>query len=245
MASFLTEAREITYPSRESVHGPLGPLLVCMTFVSGVVDSFGFLVLGHVFVANQTGNLVLLGLALAGAPDLSAPAHAVGLASFAVGAFIGGRIGARRLDHRGRFLFAEAIGEAAFLIVGVVLAALTENPPQTAYRYSLIFFLASAMGIQTAAARKLAVPDLNTTTFTQVIAGIFADSALGVGKGSQIGRRVVPLGAMVAGACAGTALVMAHRIVFPPLIASLVAGAIAVTAGLLRRSNDRWASFTR
>jgi hypothetical protein len=55
----------------------------------------------------------------------------------------------------------------------------------------------------------------------------------------------VPLGAILAGACAGTALVMAHRIVFPPLIASLIGGAIAVTAGLLRRSNDRWASFTR
>ncbi len=34
------------------------------------------------------------------------------------------------------------------------------------------------MGIQTAAARKLAVPDLTTTTFTQLITATMIDSAL-------------------------------------------------------------------
>jgi uncharacterized membrane protein YoaK (UPF0700 family) len=37
-----------------SKHGPLPRLLVGLTFVSGVVDAFGFLRLGHVFVANMT-----------------------------------------------------------------------------------------------------------------------------------------------------------------------------------------------
>ena len=37
-------------------------LLLCMT--SGIVDVIGYIGLGHVFTANMTGNIVLLGLAI-------------------------------------------------------------------------------------------------------------------------------------------------------------------------------------
>jgi uncharacterized membrane protein YoaK (UPF0700 family) len=244
MASFFAQAREIIYPGRDSADGPLGTLLLCMTFVSGLVDSFSFLVLGHVFVGNQTGNFILLGLALAGAPGFSPPAQAAALVSFAIGTAVGGWLKVRRSGHRGRYLFAATVGEGAFLIGGTVLAALIEDPLQRGHRLSLIAVLALAMGIQTATARKLAVPDLTTTTFTQLITATFSDSAIVGGKGSHIGRRVVPLGVILAGAFVGTALVVADHIVLPLLIASLVACVVAVTAGLLRRSNDRWTSFT-
>ena len=35
--------------------------------ITGLVDSFSYLVLGHVFVANMTGNVVFFAFALAGA----------------------------------------------------------------------------------------------------------------------------------------------------------------------------------
>ena len=54
---------------------------------------------------------------------------------------------------------------------------------------------------------------------------------------------IIPLGVLLAGAFISTALVVADHIVFPLLIAALVAGAVAATAGLLRRSNDRWVNF--
>ena len=38
-----------------------------MTFTTGIVDAASFLALGHVFTANMTGNIVLLGFALRGA----------------------------------------------------------------------------------------------------------------------------------------------------------------------------------
>ena len=155
---------------------------------SCLVDVFSYLVLGHVFVANQTGNFILLGMALAGAPGFLVSAQAVALVSFAVGAVIGGRINVRRADHRGRYLFAAAAGEGVFLVAGAVLAALTENPARSGYRFSLIFVLALAMGIQTASARKLAVPDLTTTTFTQLITATFSESAIG---GGMVRRSVV------------------------------------------------------
>src|SRR5947209_5854024 len=40
--------------------------LLILTFVTGMVDAVSFLGLGHVFTANMTGNVVLLGFAVAG-----------------------------------------------------------------------------------------------------------------------------------------------------------------------------------
>ena len=139
------------------------------------------------------------------------------LVSFAIGAAVGGRLRAGRLPHRGRYLTAAAIGELVFLLVGVVLSALTSDPPHNGYRYGLIFILAVAMGLQTAAARRLAVPDLTATTFTQLLTATMLDSALGGGKGSQIGRRIVPFAAILGGAVVGTLFVVADHIV-PPLL---------------------------
>ena len=41
------------------------PLLLVLTFVTGLVDAISYLQLGHVFVANMTGNVVFLGFAIA------------------------------------------------------------------------------------------------------------------------------------------------------------------------------------
>jgi uncharacterized membrane protein YoaK (UPF0700 family) len=39
--------------------------LLGLTFVTGIIDAVSVLSLGHVFVANMTGNVVFLGFALA------------------------------------------------------------------------------------------------------------------------------------------------------------------------------------
>jgi len=57
-----------------------------------------------VFVANMTGNVVLLGFALAGAGGLSAPTSLASLGSFLVGATVGCRLAARRAAHPGQHL---------------------------------------------------------------------------------------------------------------------------------------------
>jgi uncharacterized membrane protein YoaK (UPF0700 family) len=51
MNVFLAELRQVIIPDRDGQHGPLPPLLVTMTVVTGLVDAFSYLVLGHVFVA--------------------------------------------------------------------------------------------------------------------------------------------------------------------------------------------------
>ena len=60
-------------------------MLVALTVVTGLVDSFSYLVLGHVFVANMTGNIVFLAFALAGAGGFSIPSSLIALGAFIIG----------------------------------------------------------------------------------------------------------------------------------------------------------------
>src|ERR1700755_3311503 len=64
--------------------------LLSMTAVTGIVDAVSFLALGHVFTANMTGNVILLGFAIAGASDLSVSGSLMALICFAIGAILGG-----------------------------------------------------------------------------------------------------------------------------------------------------------
>ena len=131
MSTFLTEVRETLVPGSDRF-GPLPPLFIAMTLVTGLVDAFSYLVLGHVFVANMTGNVVFLGFAVAGAHGFSIPASLVALASFGAGSVVGGRLIARYGHHRGRHLAAATTFQAAFLAIAVVLAIVSSDPPQSA-----------------------------------------------------------------------------------------------------------------
>jgi uncharacterized membrane protein YoaK (UPF0700 family) len=229
MTAFLADIRSTFIADPHGRHGPLPPVLLSMTVVTGLVDSFSYLTLGHVFVANVTGNIVFLGFALAGAPGFSIGASLTAVVAFATGALVGGRLGARHSDHRGRLHSSAATIQAVFLAAAVVLAAASSSPVTSAFRYPLIAILAVSMGIQNAAARKLAVPDLTTTVLTLTITGIAADSTLAGGAGSRAGRRLTAVAAMLVGALVGAALVLHTSIYYPLLIAlvAILAGAIA------------------
>jgi uncharacterized membrane protein YoaK (UPF0700 family) len=243
MSSFLTEIRQTIAPDPGSKDGPLPLLLVIMTIVTGLVDAFSYLVLGHVFVANMTGNVVFLGFALAGARGFSFPASAVALAAFGLGALGSGRLGSVMGRRRGALLSATAAVQAVFLAAGVAMAALASSPPTPGYRYSLIVALAASMGIQNATARRIAVPDLITTVLTLTIVGIAADSGFAGGPGSRAGRRLTSALAMLAGGLVGAVLVVHAQIVYPLVIALIAVAAIAVTTRALTASQPAWATM--
>jgi uncharacterized membrane protein YoaK (UPF0700 family) len=70
---------------RPAVRSPIA-ILLAMTAVTGIIDSVSYFALGHVFTANMTGNLVLLGFAFADAPGLSISRSAVALIASGAGA---------------------------------------------------------------------------------------------------------------------------------------------------------------
>jgi uncharacterized membrane protein YoaK (UPF0700 family) len=236
--TFLTDTRETVSPSRGSKDGLLPPLLVALTMVTGLVDSFSYLVLGHVFVANQTGNVVFLAFALAGVRGFSAPASAAAIGCFAVGALITGRLGRSLAGRRDLLLGVTAGIQAIIVAETVTMTALTPIPIPAGLRYALIASLSLTMGAQNATARKLAVPDLTTTVLTLTITGIAADSPLAGATGAHAARRLISVIAMFLGALVGAVLVLRVQIVYPLVIALVILAAVAVIA-LARASNPR------
>jgi uncharacterized membrane protein YoaK (UPF0700 family) len=228
MNAFLTDLRDTVAPLRGSKDGLLPPLLVALTAVTGLVDAFSYLVLGHVFVANMTGNVVFLAFALAGTGGFSVLASLVAIGCFASGALIAGRL-ARHLARR-RELLLGVTAAIQVLMVGaaVIMAALTAPPVPAALRYAMIVVLAAAMGAQNATARKLAVPDLTTTVLTLTITGVAADGPLAGATGARVTRRLISVAAMLVGALVGALLVLHVRIVFPLVIALLILVTVAL-----------------
>ena len=109
-------------PGGQSRHGPLPPLLVLLTVVTGLVDAISYLKLGNVFVANMTGNVVFLGFAVADAGRFSVPAPLAAIAAFLLGALAGGRLSAAIGQHRGRLLGAAISVEIALVGAAVIVS---------------------------------------------------------------------------------------------------------------------------
>ena len=230
LSAFLTDARQTLAPSRGGKDGLLPPLLVALTVVTGLVDSFSYLVLGHVFVANQTGNVVFFAFALAGVSGFSATASVAAIGCFAVGALITGRLG-RSLAGRRELLLGVTAGIQAVIVAETVtMTALTSIPIPVGLRYALIAALSVTMGAQNATARKLAVPDLTTTVLTLTITGVAADGPLAGATGARVARRLTSVAAMFLGALVGAVLVRHVHIVYPLVIALVILAVVAVTA---------------
>lgn len=208
-----------------------------LSVITGLVDAVSYLALGHVFVANMTGNIVLLGFAIAGAPGLSIPASLAALAAFLLGAVAGGRIAARFGGHRGQHLRTASACAAPLLLIAFLVAVLAGQPVSSGARYALLVPMGLAMGLQNATARRLAVPDLTTTVLTLTLTGIAADSRLAGGPGGRPARRVLAVATIFLGALVG-ALFVVHVDLFIPL--ALAAVLMASTA-LIAHSRSKGA----
>jgi uncharacterized membrane protein YoaK (UPF0700 family) len=215
-------------PSRPpKVEPSLGPLLLTMTVVTGAVDAVSILRLGHVFVANMTGNVVFLGFALAGSSGFSATASLAALGSFLVGAAVGGRVLVSSTPLRQ--VRRVAACEAVLCASAAIVAAVTMG---TAGRYIMTALLAVAMGWQNAMARRLAVPDLTTTVLTLTLTGLAADQPDVGAPESRTRRRLAAVAAMLIGAVGGALLVLHASTTWALGMAGALLGVVAVAAGL-------------
>ena len=96
--------------------------------------------------------------------------------------------------------------------------------------------LALAMGVQNAAAQRLAVPDLTTTVLTRTLTGLASEASIVGGPGSKLGRRVLAVGAMLLGAFVGALLALKVSIALPLAIALALVASTGLAVHLLSRS---------
>ncbi|MFF0083369.1 YoaK family protein [Streptomyces canus] len=204
-------------------------VLLGLTVVSGLIDAVSYLGLEHVFTANMTGNVVVLGFAAAGAPGFSVAHTLTSLGSFAVGAAAGGR-GTVRLGGGSRRTWVRLTLAAEAVLLGITAVVAFAAPGATATAYTLIAVTAFAMGLRNATVRKLGVPDLTTTVLTMTLTGLAADSRAGGGHGIRSPRRTASVFAMVAGATLGAWLVLHHGLGIPLAISAGLVAVLAVVA---------------
>ena len=240
MLTTVADAWHTIAPPRDDRHGPLHPMLLLLTVVTGLVDAFSYLELGHVFVANMTGNVVFLAFALAGAKGFSLAASALALASFAVGAMGSGRIVTHLGPRRGRIVTVAVAAEAAVTALAVVLVWTVADPGNGATRFVLVALLAAGSGVQNGMARSLAVPDMNTVVLTQTIAGTAFESRLAGGPTSRVGRRGLTVTAMFLGALIGASTELKVARPVGLVVALGIEVVVAVSAARLSRGRPAW-----
>lgn len=229
--ALMDDVRQTLLPGRGGKYGVLPILLVGMTVVTGLVDSFSYLALGHVFVANMTGNVVFLAFALVGAGGFSVAVSLVAMGAFIVGALGGGAFRSHLGSRLTRQVAVAAAVELVLLATAAVLSATAGGSLQGFVRYGLVAVLAAALGLQNATARGLAVPDLTTTVLTLTITGLAADARAIGGSGSRAGRRLISVGAMLGGAVLGGVLVVHGQVTSTLVVAAIL---MAVIAGATR-----------
>jgi uncharacterized membrane protein YoaK (UPF0700 family) len=205
----------------------LVPVLLGLTVVSGIIDAVSYLGLRHVFTANMTGNVVVLGFAAAGAPGFSVPHTATSLLCFQLGALAGGRV-AERYNGRSRRNWTRVTLAVEAALVGASSALAFAAAGATGTTYGVIALTALAMGLRNATVVKLDVPDLTTTVLTRTLTKLAADSRAAGGTGRRFARRAASVIAMLAGAALGAWLVVHIDLGTPLLLAAVATGVLAV-----------------
>ena len=209
-------------------------LLMALTVSSGAVDAISYLALGNIFTAFMTGNVVFLGLRMAGASSQSVVSLAVALAFFAAGVFLstlivkpskGSGVWPRRATVA---LGVEAVAQACFLAVWVA----TGGQPPGGVVVVLLALWALAMGIQTGSVLSLGIPGVFTTAATATLTYLMSDLARRRSSSVEDMRRLAGvLVSLFAGAAVGALLLTYARTYAPafPLVVTVFVVATAAT----------------
>ncbi|WP_214106137.1 DUF1275 family protein [Acrocarpospora catenulata] len=206
-------------PARRSVLRPVNGhrlhlwLMMALTFSTGMVDAVGFLGLDRVFTGNMTGNVVVLGMAAAGADDFPVLGPALALAGFLAGAAYGGRVlRPAPPGWSGRVGACLGTVAAISLVLGVVITAVemaagtaAEDVPAP-LAVATTTLLGAVMGLQAGSARHIAVAEVTTVVVTSTLTALASQSRIAGGTGDRNGRRAVAVALLLGGAAAGAVL---------------------------------------
>ena len=148
-------------------------LLVLLASAAGCVDAVSYLALDEVFTANMTGNTVLLAISVGQADTGAALRSGTALAGFVAGIGLGALIVRRPGGNRRVWppVVTAALGLEFALLLALWVGWLFIGPGSSG-GYLLIVAAALAMGVQTAAVRRLGVPGVSTTYVSGTLASL-------------------------------------------------------------------------
>ena len=203
---------------------PLSRTLLILTFVTGILDAASFLALGQVFVAMQTGNVIFLGLGLAGQSGAPTLAPLIALVAFLVGGVTAAVLTRAASPYSGNELRLAMVTEIGLLGSAAILAALVDVKPGEASAYLLIAMLSLAMGLRNTVARRIGDPNLATTVLNLTLGAFVTHTPTGFASEGELALRGAAIVAILAGAFTGALLLKASLAL---AIAAAVAGVVA------------------
>jgi uncharacterized membrane protein YoaK (UPF0700 family) len=217
-------------------------LAVTLTLTTGAVDAVSFLHLGKVFSSVITGNMALLGVAAGSRNPALAVSGGVALAGYAIGVLAGGLIA--RTPVAGQPVWPARVTVALAVELGVLVAfaagwlAAAGHPAGVAQQ-ALLSVAAAAMGMQSAAVRRLG--QLSTTYLTSTLTGVVVSLALRKPPGEP-SRTSGILAAFVIGAVAGAVVSSEAADWAPAPILIPIAVVVAVSVRASRIPHGRGSS---
>ena len=234
------KAAEYTTPARIAVRDWL---LVALSLSSGIYEAIAFLSFGKVFTAFQTGNIVFLGVGVAGTRPPAGPnpvSVIISLVAFAVGAALAMRLlraSGAETDVEGAHFFVwprrVSLTLAVALILQVVfLAVWLATAESTGRTYFLVAVNALAMGMQMNAVRSLHVPGTSTTAFTATFISLVNGTATW-SLGRPAARRLLGgTAAMAVGGYIGDVM-LSHAHSYAPLVPVLIIAVVVTVATIV------------
>ena len=150
-------------------------LVVILTLCTGALDAVCFLRLGKVFSSVITGNLALLGIAVGEKNGGLAANGGLTLAGYAAGVVLGTLFAGTA--ERGQPVWPRRVSVTLAVVLGILVVfsagwLVWSSHRGTATRMVLLVLAAAAMGVQTAAVRRLG--QMSTTYLTSTLTGLFA-----------------------------------------------------------------------
>ena len=221
-------------------------MLFGLASVTGIVDAVCYLAMGHVFTANMTGNIVLLGFAVAGVESLSVGRSVMALGAFLLGAVLGVRL-ARSMNpvmHRWPAVAFGSEGALLFIAATVAGSVVEGAATRSTAVYLVIVLTGLAMGMRNATIRRLGEREVNTTVLTMTLIGIASESIFAGGSNQGVLRRVGFVMSVLAGAAAG-ALLLRYSAALALGVAGATSTVCAAAAYLERQSPSRIAEGPR
>jgi uncharacterized membrane protein YoaK (UPF0700 family) len=149
-------------------------IVLLFTFAAGSVDAVAYLA-AHVFTANMTGNAVLMGIYV-GQGHSTAALHSLVALLFFIGGVVLGALVAGEGGDRAQTLLAvrrEVVVETIILALFASAFLLPWPVESRLVTFPLIIFSALAMGLQSAAVRRLHLPGIATTYITGTLTNLF------------------------------------------------------------------------
>jgi uncharacterized membrane protein YoaK (UPF0700 family) len=215
-------------------------LLNALTVSSGAVDAISFVALGKVFTAFMTGNIAFLGLRVARA--ISAPgivAILTSMVAFAAGVYISTRI-VKPSEASGIWSPRVTAALGLSLIPHAVFPVLwlsTNGRPSVDAAHVLLGLWALAMGMQSAAVRRLHVDGVFTTAATATIIFLAGDLTNWSATAAERRRLAGVLVSLFVGATSGGVLLV-HAPLYAPVLPFVITAGVIATATIGLRERD-------